>query len=63
MAKIYTFAALAFMCALALSIQAHAQAVPFDSGRWEIQAKESKVMEHLGRRGEKNGASYRQRRN
>jgi hypothetical protein len=29
---------------------AYSQAVPFDSDRWEIEAKESKVIEHLGRK-------------
>jgi hypothetical protein len=39
-------AALAFCCALPL----HAQIIPFDSNRWEIDAKESRVEEYLGRR-------------
>lgn len=32
-----------------LSTEARADVVPFDSGRWEIQAKESTVGEHFGR--------------
>ncbi|HMY70668.1 MAG TPA: hypothetical protein PLQ88_02455 [Blastocatellia bacterium] len=35
---------------LLLSISATAQIVPFDSDRWEIQAKEHKIIEHLGRK-------------
>lgn len=35
--------------ALATAFQARAESVPFDSGRWEIKAKESRVVEHLGR--------------
>jgi len=34
---------------LAAALHARAEAVPFDSGRWEIKAKESRVVEHLGR--------------
>ena len=35
---------------LVLSAECFSQIVPFDSARWEIQAKEWKVIDHLGRR-------------
>jgi hypothetical protein len=38
------------LCVFAPALHAQAESVPFDSGRWEIQAKESRVVEHLGRR-------------
>jgi hypothetical protein len=50
MAKRLTCLAAAFLCVSVLALQARAEDVPFDSGRWEIQAKESRVVEHLGRR-------------
>lgn len=40
----------ALLLALTLAVPAAADLVPFDSGRWEIEAKESRVVEHLGRR-------------
>ena len=45
------FASLAWvlLCALAPALNVRAETVPFDSGRWEIQAKESRVVNHLGR--------------
>lgn len=42
--------AVTFLCALTSPVAAYSQVVPFDSGRWKIQAKESKVVEHLGRK-------------
>jgi hypothetical protein len=39
----------ALLCALVPALPARAETVPFDSGRWEIRAKESRVIEHLGR--------------
>ena len=39
-----------FICVSALSIKAQSQTVPFDSDRWQIQAKESRLMDHLGRK-------------
>ena len=38
-----------FLCVPVLTLHARAETVPFDSGRWEIKAKESRVVEHLGR--------------
>lgn len=35
---------------LLLSVRVSAQVIPFDSDRWEIQAREHKVIEHLGRK-------------
>jgi hypothetical protein len=40
----------AFLCALVFAVEARSQIVPFDPARWEIQAAESKVLDHLGRR-------------
>jgi len=34
---------------LVCSTAAHSQIIPFNSVRWEIQARESRVMDHLGR--------------
>lgn len=39
----------ALLSILAFSINSHSQSVPFDSGRWEIQARESKIVDYLGR--------------
>ncbi len=39
----------AILCALALSSDARSQTVPFDSERWEIRARESRIEDHLGR--------------
>ena len=44
------YLAIAFSCLLFLPVQAESQTVPFNSERWEIQAAESKVIDHLGRR-------------
>ena len=41
--------AIAF-CLLTFSTDSDAQTVPFDSNRWEIRAKEGKVIDHLGRK-------------
>ena len=41
--------AAALLCVLIPALQARSETVPFDSGRWEIQAAESKVTNHLGR--------------
>ena len=49
MKKQFTGLAIAFFALLFLPIGGNAQAVPFDSGRWEFRAQESKVMDHLGR--------------
>ncbi|HKS26902.1 MAG TPA: hypothetical protein VJS44_03740 [Pyrinomonadaceae bacterium] len=41
----------AFLSLLSLSVNAHAQGVvPLDADRWEIEAKESKFVDHMGRR-------------
>jgi hypothetical protein len=39
----------ALLCLVVPALEARSETVPFDSGRWEIQAKESKVVNHLGR--------------
>ncbi|HEY0375998.1 MAG TPA: hypothetical protein VGC87_03495 [Pyrinomonadaceae bacterium] len=49
MTKRLTCLAAALWCVPMLALQARSETVPFDSGRWEIQAKESRVMNHLGR--------------
>ncbi|NNE97470.1 MAG: hypothetical protein HKN25_00480 [Pyrinomonadaceae bacterium] len=41
---------LVVLCFLVLSIETYSQILPFDSERWEIAARESKVIEHLGRK-------------
>lgn len=41
--------AAALLGLLALAVSAYSQ-VPFDSDRWEIEAAESRVLEHMGRR-------------
>ena len=52
MARFSSCLAAAFLSLLVWSVKTHAQeVVPFDSDRWEIQATESKVIDHLGRRG------------
>jgi hypothetical protein len=40
---------LAAMLMLRLDLPAQSQNIPFDSNRWEIDAKESRVEEYLGR--------------
>lgn len=50
MAKQSTCLAAAFLSLLFLAAAARAQVVPFDSGRWEIEANESKVVDYMGRR-------------
>lgn len=40
----------ALICLLAFFVKAHSQTVLFDSDRWDIQAKESKVVDYLGRK-------------
>src|SRR5215217_7883636 len=49
MAKRLTCLAAAFLCVPVLALQARAETVPFDSGRWDIKARESRVVNHLGR--------------
>jgi hypothetical protein len=44
------YLAIAFSCLLFLTVQAESQTVPFNSERWEIQAAESKVIDHLSLR-------------
>jgi hypothetical protein len=44
------YLAIAFSCLLFLTVKAESQTVPFNSERWEIQAAENKVIDHLGRR-------------
>ena len=39
----------ALLCLLSPALPVRAETVPFDSSRWEIQAKESRVVDHLGR--------------
>lgn len=50
MAKSFIYLATAFFSLLSLAINAHSQVVPLDSDRWEIVAKESKVLDHMGRK-------------
>lgn len=50
MTKFSLCLAAVFLSLLAWSVETHAQEVAFDSDRWEIQATESKVIDHLGRR-------------
>lgn len=40
----------ALLITFVFSIESHSQGVPFDSDRWEIRARESKVIDHLGRK-------------
>ena len=40
----------AFLTVLVFTAAGYSQVVPFDSGRWEIRAQESKVTDHLGRK-------------
>src|ERR671913_1294665 len=49
MAKRLTCLAAAFLCVPLSAFHARAETVPFDSGRWDIQARESRVVNHLGR--------------
>jgi hypothetical protein len=49
MALRLTSLAAALLCVPMLALRARSETVPFDSGRWEIQAAESRVVEHLGR--------------
>lgn len=39
----------ALLCALAPALPVRSETVPFDPARWEIQAKEGRVVNHLGR--------------
>ena len=39
-----------FLIISVLTITAHAQSISFDSDRWEINARESRVTDHLGRK-------------
>jgi hypothetical protein len=48
-AKRLTSLAWAFLCLLIAAHDARPQSIPFETERWEIQAKESRVMTHLGR--------------
>lgn len=50
MTKVFMGPAIAFLCLLCPAVKAYAQTVPFDSARWEIEAKESRVVDYLGRR-------------
>ncbi|HEX8747197.1 MAG TPA: hypothetical protein VF717_08345, partial [Pyrinomonadaceae bacterium] len=50
MAKRSIHLAAALLALWSLAANAHAQAVPFDSDRWEIEAKESRLVDHLGRK-------------
>jgi hypothetical protein len=50
MMKFSTRLAASCLCLLAFSTPAQSQTVPFHSERWEIHAKESKLIDHLGRR-------------
>jgi hypothetical protein len=40
----------ALLALFTLTVMVRAQSVPFDSDRWDIQANESKVIDHLGRK-------------
>jgi hypothetical protein len=40
----------ALLCILAFAEDSRSQSVPFDSDRWEIRARESRIVDHLGRR-------------
>lgn len=50
MRKFSAYLADVILCVLALAFKTDAQTVPFDSDRWEIEAKESKLVDYLGRR-------------
>jgi hypothetical protein len=50
MTKFAACLAAAILFVLVWAGEGRSQAVPFDSDRWEIQAKESKVMDYLGRK-------------
>jgi hypothetical protein len=51
MTKISTCLMVSLLCLAGSSLKAHPQtAVPFDSDRWDIQAKESKVVDYKGRK-------------
>jgi hypothetical protein len=49
MAKSCSCLAAALLSVLLFSVEAYTQTVPFDATGWEIQAKESRLIEHLGR--------------
>ena len=50
MRKLALCLAAAILCVPGWAAKAQSQTVPFDSDRWEIQAKESKVVDYLGRK-------------
>lgn len=50
MARTLFYVAAAFFTLWWLAVDAQAQAVAFDPERWQIEAKESRFIEHLGRR-------------
>jgi hypothetical protein len=49
MAKLAIRSVLVLLSALVFTATTRAQAVPFEADRWDIQARESKVVDHLGR--------------
>lgn len=48
--KSYPYLTAALLSLLLFSTDIRSQTVPLDSNRWEIQAEESRLIEHLGRR-------------
>ena len=49
MKKLFLYSTLA-LCLLTCSTESYSQTIPFDSNRWEIIAKEGKVIDYLGRK-------------
>ena len=49
MKKLFLYSTLA-LCLLTFSTESYSQTIPFDSNRWEIIAKEGKVIDYLGRK-------------
>jgi hypothetical protein len=48
--KSLIFSMAIFLCIYALPENAQSQVIPFDSGRWDIQANEKQVVDHLGQK-------------
>jgi hypothetical protein len=50
MARRSIYLAAAFLTLLSPGVNAYSQMVPFEPDRWEIEARESKFVDHMGRR-------------
>ena len=48
--KNFRYPAAVFLCLCAFSVNLCAQAVPFDSGRWEFTGGENKIVDYLGQK-------------